>query len=102
MKIVLLFGLIVLSSLSVARAYPDGDARNYRNTPFISAHFEINPCIRNLKANLGVILSSDAKTALIADLQSLEMTPGVGWWGIPQGERPIEVNELLIEFLASL
>jgi hypothetical protein len=41
-------------SLSVARAYPDGDARNYRNTAFIRAHFEINRCIRNLKADLGV------------------------------------------------
>ena len=71
MKIVLLSVLVVLSSLSVARAYPDGDARNYRNTLFIRAHFEINRCIRNLKADLGVIPSSDAKTALIADFQSL-------------------------------
>jgi hypothetical protein len=51
---------------------------------FIRAHFD--RCIRNLKADLGVIPSSDAKTALIADFQSLEMNPGGGWWGIPQGE----------------
>jgi hypothetical protein len=86
MKIVLLSVLIGLSSLSVARAYPDGDPRNYRNTAFIRAHFEINRCIRNLKADLGVIPSSDAKTALIADFQSLEMTPRRRLVGIPQGE----------------
>jgi 2-phospho-L-lactate transferase/gluconeogenesis factor (CofD/UPF0052 family) len=51
---------------------------------FIRAHFEINRCIRNLKADLGVVPSSDAKTALMADFQSLEMNPGGGWWGIPQ------------------
>jgi hypothetical protein len=73
------------SSLSVARAYPDGDPRNYRNTAFISAHFEINRCIRNLKAD-GVIPSSDAETALIADFQSLQTYPDVDWWDVPSGE----------------
>jgi hypothetical protein len=57
MRIALVSTFIVLSSLSVARAYPDGDARNYRNTSFIRAHFEIDRCIRNLKAHLGVIPS---------------------------------------------
>jgi hypothetical protein len=45
MRIAFLSVLIILSSLSVARAYPDGDPRNYRNTAFIRARFEINRCI---------------------------------------------------------
>ena len=64
MRIVLVTALIVVGSLSVARAYPDGDPRNYRNTAFIRAHFEINRRIRNLKADLGVIPSSDAERRL--------------------------------------
>jgi hypothetical protein len=83
MKMILLSVLIVLTSLSVARAYPDGDARNYRNTAFIRAHFEINRCIWNLHDDLGVIPSSDAKKALMADFQSLQSDPGIEWWDIP-------------------
>jgi hypothetical protein len=73
-------------SVSVARAYPDVDARNYRNMPFIRAHFEIDQCSRHLKADLGVIPSSDANTALIADTQSLQTDPVGDRWEIPQGE----------------
>jgi len=53
---------------------------------FIRAHFEINRCIRNLKADLGVILPPTLRRLLIADFEPLEMNPGGGWMGIPQGE----------------
>ena len=83
MKFLPLSVLVVLSSLSVGRAYPDGDARYYRNTSFIRAHFEIVSSIRHLKADLGVLPSSHAKTALIADFQSLQSDPDIEWWQVP-------------------
>jgi hypothetical protein len=36
--------------------------------------------------SLSVLPSSDAKTALIADFQSLESDSGIEWWEIPKGE----------------
>ena len=77
---------IVLGSLSVTRAYPDDDGWNEHNTEFIRAHFEIVSSIRHLKADLGVLPSSDAKTALIADFQSLQSDPDIEWWDVPTGE----------------
>jgi hypothetical protein len=86
MKIVLLFGLVVLGSLSVARVYADGDVWNVHNTSFIRAHFDIVSAIRHLKADLGVLPTSDAKTALIADFQSLQEYPDIEWWQVPSDE----------------
>jgi hypothetical protein len=71
MKIVLLSVLIVLGSGSLARAGSDGDASNDHNTSFIRAHLEIVSSIRHLKEDLGGLPSSDAKTALLVDFQSL-------------------------------
>jgi hypothetical protein len=93
MKIVLLFGLTVLGSLSVTRAYPDDDGWNEHNTEFIRAHFEIVSSIRNLKADLGVLPSSDAKTALLADFQSLQEYPDVEWWQVPSDEAYTKILE---------
>jgi hypothetical protein len=83
MKIVLLFGLTVLGSLSVTRADSDGDASNDHNTSFIRAHLEIVSSIRHLKADLGVLPSSDAKTALLADFRPLQESADVEWWQVP-------------------
>jgi hypothetical protein len=83
MKIVLLFGLTVLGSLSVTRADPDGDMSNDHNTSFIRAHFDIVSSIRHLKADLGVLPSYDAKTALLVDFKSLQEYPDVEWWQVP-------------------
>jgi hypothetical protein len=77
MKIVLLFGLTVLGSLSVTRAYPSNE--NDHNTAFIRAHFEIVSSIRHLKADLAVLPSSDAKTALVANFHALQSDPDIEW-----------------------
>lgn len=74
MRIVLLFGLTIFG-LSVTTAYPDDDGWNEHNTEFIRAHFEIVSSIRHLKADLGVLPSSDAKTALLADFNLFRSTP---------------------------
>jgi hypothetical protein len=47
---------------------------------------EIVSSIRHLKADLGVLPSSDAKTALLADFQSLQEYPDVEWWQVPSDE----------------
>jgi hypothetical protein len=56
---------------------------NDHNTSFIRAHFEIVSSIRHLKADLGVLPSSDAKTALLVDFRSLQEYPDVEWWQVP-------------------
>jgi hypothetical protein len=86
MRIVSLSVLMVLGSMSLARADPDGDMSNDHNTSFIRAHFEIVSSIRHLKADLGVLPSSDAKTALLVDFQSLQEYPDVEWWQVPTDE----------------
>jgi hypothetical protein len=67
MRIVFLSVLIVLGCVSLARADSHGEVSNDHNTSFIRA-FEIVSSIRYLKADLGVLPSSDAKTALLLDL----------------------------------
>jgi hypothetical protein len=69
--------------VSLARADSDGDAPNDHNTSFIRAHLEIVSSIGRLKADLGVLPSSDAKTALLADFKSLQESADVEWWQVP-------------------
>jgi hypothetical protein len=83
MRLVSLSVLIVLGSGSLARAGSDGDASNDHNTSFIRAHLEIVGSIRHLKADLGVLSSSGAKTALLVDFKSLQENPDVEWWQVP-------------------
>ena len=49
--------------------------------------------IRHLKADLGVLPSSDAKTALLADFQSLQEEPDVEWWQVPSDEAYTKILE---------
>jgi hypothetical protein len=91
MRFVSLSVLIVLGSVSLARADSDGDASNDHNTSFMRAHLEIVSSIRHLKTDLGVLPSSDAKMALLVDFQSLQEYPDVEWWQVPTDEAYMKI-----------
>jgi hypothetical protein len=82
--------LISLSSLSVARAYPEGDPRNYINMGLLQAHQAVSDRIRQLIEDLKVLPFLDAEKVLASDFDSLRSD--YGGFDIPLGEVYLKIQ----------